>query len=368
MAVLLGTDLINKISQFAPASLALPGDSIGLQVGSPCNEVDGVLFTLDVTIQVLQEAVSLGANWILAHHPLLYRPFEQVDTESPVGQMIKFMLLENLNLYVAHSNLDITTGGVNDVLASSLGLVACKPLISTFSEPSYKLVVFLPKDHYEPVFQNLAAAGAGLIGRYSHCAFAMEGQGSFKPLEGSNPLLGHVGVLEQATELRLEMIVPKRCRKKVIETLLATHPYEEVAYDLYQLNSSLDKYGLGRIGKLNKTMAMPEFIEYVKKVFGVCSLRSVGSLQRDISKVAILGGSGAKYLRKAQEMGADLFITGDIGYHAAQEALALNFLLLDPGHHIEYLVLKSWREQINLPDNVVSYISKVKWDPFNWHL
>lgn len=101
---------------------------------------------------------------------------------------------------------------------------------------SYKLVVFVPQSHIEAVRIAICNAGAGKIGsKYDNCTFMSSGIGTFRPLKGAKPHLGKIGTVERVGEARLETIVPAPKLKKVITAMKKAHPYEEVAYDVYQL-------------------------------------------------------------------------------------------------------------------------------------
>jgi dinuclear metal center YbgI/SA1388 family protein len=335
-----GNELIRVMDTYAPPMLAVEKDRIGLQVGDPQAEVKGILVTLDVNEEVVDEAVRKGANWIVAHHAVIYQPLKALRTDQPAGRMFAKMLAHGIQVYVAHTNLDAADDGVNDVLAKKLGLTNAKVLIAYKEEKLKKLVVTIPVEHHEAVLEAICEAGAGWIGNYSHCTFNVEGTGTFMPREGSDPFIGKQGELEKVKEMRLETILPERLQKPVIEAMLKAHPYEEVAYDIYPLDLKGNPIGFGRIGDLPEPLSLADLAEKVKEAYQVDGLRMVGEPTRVIRKVAILGGSGGRYIMDAKRQGADVYITGDIDYHTAQDALANGLCLLDPGHHVEHHVIE----------------------------
>lgn len=104
--------------------------------------------------------------------------------------------------------------------------------------------------------------------------------------------------------------MPASIEKRVLEAMFKAHPYEEVAYDIYPLDLKGEPLGFGRIGSLPETMKLDEFARFVKDAFECDGVRVVGDPEKEIRKVAILGGSGGRYLRDVKRQGADVYITG----------------------------------------------------------
>ncbi|PZD93923.1 Nif3-like dinuclear metal center hexameric protein [Paenibacillus sambharensis] len=333
-----GQTVVQLMEQLAPKQYAVEGDKIGLQVGTLNKEIRKVLVALDVAEEVVDEAVREGANLIIAHHAVIYRPLAKIDTGTPAGRLYERLIKHDIAVYIAHTNLDVTEGGINDWMADMLGLTGRDALEEVHTDKLYKLVVFVPEDHHERVLEALFHAGAGQIGNYSKCSFNLNGTGTFLPGENTKPYLGEAGQLERAAEVRIETIVPGQLQRKVVQAMLKAHPYEEVAYDLYQLDLKGRTFGLGRVGKLPEPVTLQQLAEQVKQVFEVPALRVVGDLAAQVRKVAVLGGSGARYTRHAIFAGADVLVTGDIDYHTAHDALAAGLSIIDPGHNIEKLM------------------------------
>ncbi|TCS94738.1 Nif3-like dinuclear metal center hexameric protein [Hazenella coriacea] len=363
-----GRDLIRGMNQYAPPHLAVEKDPIGLQVGKPDAEVNGILVTLDVNEEVVDEAIQQGTNWIVAHHPVIYHPLKALRTDHPTGRMFGKLLKHEINVFVAHTNLDATFDGVNDVLAEKLQLEEIQVLIPSQYEKLKKLVVFVPETHRDSVFEAIGNAGAGWIGNYSHCTFQTSGIGTFVPMKGTNPYLGKQNELEKVNEIRIETVIQEANQKQVIEAMLEAHPYEEVAYDIYPLELKGKEQGFGRIGRLHKAMTLKELAEKVKLAYQISGLHSVGDLNQSVQTVAILGGSGGSFIKNAAQMGADVYITGDIGYHTAQDADALGLAILDPGHHVEHLVVERVCEQLKkrLQASIPILASQIDTNPFRF--
>lgn len=343
-----GHEIINLFEKWSPQKYALDGDPVGLHIGQLNRMVEKVLVTLDVNEEVIDEAIENGANLIIAHHPPIFRPLKRIATDTVQGRLIEKCIKNNITVYAAHTNLDVATGGVNDMIADCLGLLETEVLSPTYSESLYKLTVFCPVTHGLEIRLALKDAGAGAVGDYVGCSFTSTGTGRFTPLVGSNPFIGKSGNEEEVAEEKVEVVIPELLRGKVLKAMLAAHPYEEPAYDIIKLDQKVTEMGLGRVGKLTEKMTLEKFAEFVKTAFNLPAVRFVGNPTTEIKKVAVLGGDGNKYIWDAKRSGADVFVTGDLYYHIAHEAEALGLSVVDPGHNIEKVMIKG----------VVNYMTK----------
>jgi len=334
-----GTDMSEKVGsllrlleEFAPKQYAMDWDNVGLQVGGIEDPVSKVLVCLDVTEGVIDEAINNNIDFIISHHPIIFKPIKNIIKENPQGNLIHKAIKNNISIYCGHTNVDIAPGGLNDYLATKLGLQDTSILDVTMTEKLFKLVVFIPEEHQEAVADAIASEGAGHIGNYSNCSFRALGTGTFMALEGTNPFIGERGQLERVQEIRLETIVPEKRLKKVLEKMLDSHPYEEVAYDLYPLSLEGNKVGIGRIGSFREAIKLSILIEKIKLVLKLDSVKVVGDNDSSIKKLCIVNGSGAEYIKAAVMKGCDCLITGDVKYHEAQIALELGLKVIDAGH------------------------------------
>lgn len=333
-----GNQVIQLFEEFAPKHLAIEGDKIGLQIGSLNKEVKRVMVTLDVLESVVDEAIEKQIDLIIAHHPPIFSPLAQVNDRSTAGKITMKCIQHDIAVYVAHTNLDVCSGGVNDWMSEAIGLRDTKVLVPTYEEPVYKLSVFVPSTHAQDVSRALGKAGAGHIGDYADCQFRVSGTGQFTPLEGTDPFIGRPHETEQVDEVKIETVVRESQKKRVLKAMKDAHPYEEVAYDLMRDEIDGHVFGLGRIGRLEQTMTLEQFAEHVKTSFGVEGVRVVGDPRRSIEKVAVLGGDGNKYVSAAHFKGADAYVTGDLYFHVAHDAMALGLAVVDPGHHVESIM------------------------------
>lgn len=342
-----GQTVIQYMEQLAPKHVAEPDDRIGLQLGTLQKDIRTVLVALDVNEEVVEEAIRLGADLIIAHHAIIFRPLKQLQTDTPMGKVYEKLIKHDIAVYISHTNLDVTDGGMNDWMAEVLGMENTLPIHDVHTEQLSKLVVFVPKSHHQEVLDAVLNAGAGWIGNYSHCSFNMEGFGTFIPREGTDPHIGTQGKMERVEEVRIETIVPQSVRSKVVQAMLKAHPYEEVAYDLYAMDLKGRSFGLGRVGKLKEQVTLKELVGIVKEKLDVPHVRVVGDLDRVIKKAAVIGGSGGKFMSGALFKGADVLITGDVDYHTAQDALAAGLAIIDPGHNAEKIMkakVAEWME------------------------
>lgn len=324
--------IIQELDKLAPPKLAEKWDSVGLMVGNPGQEIKKLWTTLDVTLELVEAAARDQVDLIVSHHPLIFKALKQLDMSTASGKIMEKLIKANISVVSAHTNLDNAYGGVNDVLAQTLMLQDIRPLTVDFREQLVKLVVFVPADYEQAVYEAVMAAGAGHIGHYSHCAFVTTGTGSFLPLADTHPFIGQQGQLTRTTEVRLETILPEQLVTPVVEAMIAVHPYEEVAYDLYPLQNQGKSTGLGRIGRI-EPVCLQDFIVTVKKQLHIDWVNVVGQPEQLIGSVAVCGGSGASLIQQAKTRGADVLVTGDVKYHDALEAAELGIAVIDAGHY-----------------------------------
>ncbi|MDN5330964.1 MAG: hypothetical protein PWP45_189 [Tepidanaerobacteraceae bacterium] len=351
--------VINLIEKLAPKKLSLEWDNVGLMVGAGSAKVKKILIVLTVTPGVVDYAVVNGVDLIISHHPVIFKPLNSIRQDLPVGKMIIEAIKHDIAIYSAHTNLDVAKGGINDLLAQKLELENVEVLEKTFEDSLKKIVVYVPKGYEDVVRDSMGNAGAGHIGNYSHCSFNVSGIGTFKPLEGSNPFLGQLGELEKVEEVRIETIAPASRVKKIINAMLKVHPYEEVAYDIYPVENEGCTFGLGRIGYLKTPVTLYELCTIIKQKLEVEFLRVVGEPRKKVSKIALCGGAGGSLISKAIFAGADVYITGDIKYHEAEEAKAAGIALIDAGHYSTEKIILNFlaeylKKELQALDNEVS--------------
>ena len=307
-------------------------DNVGLHAGDRNKEISRIMVALSPGEDAVNAAVEAGVDMLLTHHPLIFRSMKQINSDTATGRSLLKLIRNDVNLYCAHTNLDIAKDGVNDVLAQALELEQVKPLADITHDICYKVVVYVPAGYEEIVRQAMCKAGAGCIGNYSGCTFQAKGTGTFLPGENTNPFIGEAGRMEYAEEYRLETVVPQAVLSAVIRAMEEAHPYEEVAYDVFRLENSGEDRGIGRVGQLKEAVSLAEFLDFTASKLSCNHMTYRGDLSRQIKTVALCGGSGSSYMGAAKKAGADVYVTGDMRYHDAQAADEMDLCVVDAGH------------------------------------
>jgi dinuclear metal center YbgI/SA1388 family protein len=324
------SDIIQALEAFAPPSLQEDFDNVGLLVGDASSDCTGVLVTLDATEAVIEEAISLKCNLVIAYHPIIFKGLKRITGKTYVERTVLKAIGAGISIYAIHTNLDNVQGGMNGKIAQTIGLENVKPLVPRKGVLK-KLYVTVPQTHKEQVREAIFNAGAGHIGNYSDCSFNTEGTGTYRAEEGAKPFLGQVGQLHQESETRIEVVFPSWLEGNILHALLRAHPYEEVAYDLITLDNAHGKVGSGWIGTLPQAMSEEAFLRHLKDVFHLQVIRHSPLLARPVRKVALCGGSGSFLLGPARGAGADWLVTADCKYHEFFGAEG-SIVLADIGH------------------------------------
>ncbi len=323
-------DIIRICEQWAPPGAAWEKDNVGLQIGTTSKRVRKILLALEVNERVVQEAIRKKIDLIIIHHPLFFRPPRALTDSTRQGRIAREIIKRDIALFAMHTNIDRVRNGVSWTLAQQLGLKEIA-FLESLEKSMVKIVTFVPHEETERVSQAMAAAGGGIIGKYTECSFRIDGMGTYRPEIDAKPWAGTPGLLESAEEIRLEMAVPRWNVTAVIDALLQTHPYEEVAYDIYPVDNGSPNYGIGAIGNLSPSLPLTRFLNLVKKNIARDGFRYTVGKTGMIKRVAVCGGSGSEHLNAAIRSGADVFVTADISYHVFQEAEGI-ITLIDAGH------------------------------------
>ncbi|HPO54394.1 MAG TPA: Nif3-like dinuclear metal center hexameric protein [Ignavibacteriaceae bacterium] len=339
-------EILKHIEDWAPPGIAWDKDNPGIQVGSAEARARNVLICLDLTREIVKEAVLNKCNLIISHHPLIFNPIRKIQiSDDPTSQLIELLIKNNITLYSAHTNLDFSKNGVSFQLAKTLGLKNIS-FLKALGEKLVKLVVFVPEDSVEKVSEALFSCGAGIIGEYTGCSFKTRGKGTFRPSESANPAIGKRGKFEEVNEIRLEVVANSWQVMGIVDAMRDAHPYEEPAYDIYPIRNPSTEFGFGAIGELEEGKSENEFLDLVCAKLNANGLKFSPSIGRQIRKVAVCGGSGSELLDQAIACGADAFLTADVRYHTYFNALG-KILLIDGGHfETEVLVFPELKRYI----------------------
>lgn len=347
-----------------PENLAEDYDNVGLIVGDNGKEINKILVTLDMTTDVINEAVDKQIDLIISHHPLIFKPLKKINCTNWISELVYKLIRNNINLYVLHTNYDVAPNGMNDVIAKKLNLNKIEVLSDDKNVNLYKLVVYVPATHENEVRKVLFDCGAGHIGNYDSCSFNTKGIGTFRPLDGSHPFIGEINKQEYVEEIKIETIITQENLNTVIAKMLQVHPYEEPAYDVIKLENKINR-GIGRIGELDKPIMLNEFAVNVKKIFNLDNVTVIGE-NKLIKKVAIVGGAGSEFINIAKKKKCDLIITGDVKHHIAIDALENDISVIDATHYgLEQVFIDDIK---NILENEFKSIEVIRYfnkQPFN---
>lgn len=326
------SEIIKKIEQWAPLSLVDTWDNTGLQIGDPEQMIKGIILSMDVTEDVVEEAIREQSNMIVTHHPFIFRPLDNLILNTYKGRLIKKIISNDILIYNAHTNLDLAVDGINDQLALLFKMKDTEILSEMSTEELVKVAVYVPETHQKNILGALSVSDAGHIGDYSECSFTVKGTGRFKPLSGSNPFIGSTGKLESVAEVRIETIVKKDLLQRTLDMIKEEHPYEEVAFDIFPILNKGKGYGYGRVGNI-EGCSLKGLAEATKALLNLDEIRVYGSRQEIINRIAVCGGAGSDFIRDAAKKGAQVYITGDIKYHDAQLAYEEGIVIIDGTHY-----------------------------------
>lgn len=324
-------EITRIIETFAPLAFQESYDNAGLIIGHSDDEISGILITLDITEELLDEAIRKNANLIVAHHPIIFSGLKKLNGRNYIERCVAKAIKNDLAIYASHTNLDSVFGGVNSKICEKLNLQNCR-MLSPAPNFLKKLVTFVPSADADKVRKTLFDAGAGDIGNYDSCSYNLDGKGTFRGNELTSPYVGEKNQLHVEEETRIETIFPKHLQSGIISALLKAHPYEEAAYDIYPLDNDFAQAGIGMIGELAEPVDEVQFLRKLKNIFGCPVIRHTRVLEKSIKKVAVCGGSGSNYLSKAIAQKADIFITGDFKYHQFFDA-EQQIIIADIGHY-----------------------------------
>ena len=319
------------LEELAPLSYQESYDNAGLIVGNPNDEVKGILVTLDSTEDVIEEAIQKGCNVIIAHHPIVFKGLKKITGKNYVERTIIKAIKNDVAIYATHTNLDNVTNGVSFKIAEVLGLEEVK-ILSPKKELLKKLIVFVPLNNTQAVLDALHKAGAGTVGNYSHVSFRGEGTGSFRPNEKAKPAIGEANKQEEVKENRVEVIFPAYLENQIVAAMIRAHEYEEVAYDIFSLDSPNKEVGSGAIGVLPIAISEIDFLNHLKQKMKTSVIRYTRLFGKPIRKVAVCGGAGSFLLNDAIRAGADIFVTADYKYHEFFDA-ENHLIIADIGHY-----------------------------------
>lgn len=360
--------IIQALEQLAPPSLQESYDNSGLITGNPEQMIQKAILTLDCTEAVIEEAIQVQAQLIIAHHPIIFSGLKKLNGSTYVERTVIKAIKNDIAIYALHTNLDNMLYGVNHKIADKLGLQSTRSVLKPMYNQLCKLHTYITEDKADELRNALFKAGAGQIGHYSECSFNIIGEGTFKGDGQSNPALGRPLVREHARELKIEIILPIWRKNEVLESLRKAHYYEEVAYELYPTLNAHQEVGSGLIAELHTPMKETDFLQLIRSKLHTGVIRHSGLTGKFIKRVAICGGAGIFLLSDAIRKEADVFITSDVKYHEFFDADS-NILLCDIGHYeSEQFTVEIFQELLNdkFP-TFAALFSKTNTNPVNYY-
>ena len=359
-------ELLQEIENHIPLNYAESFDNVGLLVGNPKQEISGVLISHDTTENVVEEAISKKMNLIVSFHPIIFKGLKTLTGKNYVERIVMKAIKHDIAIYAMHTALDNQKFGVSGILADKLGLINQKVLLPQ-PKTLRQLVTYAPVADAEKVRQALFDAGAGKIGNYAECSYNIKGIGTFKALEGANPYIGEIEKRQEEPEERISVIFPKHLQSKILQNLFKNHPYEEVAYEVFELLNDNQNIGLGIVGELKNAVDELDFLLSLKKNLNLNCIRYSKLRQKPIKKVAVLGGSGAFAIESAKYSGADIYVTSDIKYHEFYQA-ENKLIIADIGHfESEQYTKRYLYEQLTKKiRNFAVALSEINTNPINY--
>jgi dinuclear metal center YbgI/SA1388 family protein len=368
------SSLVDLLHGWYPPGTADSWDAVGLVAGDPDQDVRKVLLAVDPTLPVAEEAAAWGADLLLVHHPLFLKGVHGVARTTPKGRTLGVLQDAGCALLTAHTNADQAVDGVSEALALALGLGGLRPVTAATDQRLDKLTTYVPVADAEAVRRAVATAGAGVLGDYDSASFSTPGEGRFRPLAGAHPAIGEVGTLEVVDEVRIECVLPRAARARVVAAMLAVHPYEEPAYDVVELaDPGTAATGSGRIGTVEET-TLGAFADRVARALPRTAqgVRVAGDPARPVRRVAVCGGAGDFLLDAVRQTDADVYVTSDLRHHPASEFLEHDGpALVDVAHwaaESTWLPVVARRLGDGAGTTVEARVSTVCTDPWTLHL
>ena len=323
--------VIGHLESVAPPSLQENYDNAGLLTGNANWECTGILCVLDSTEDVIEEAIQKKCNLVVAHHPIIFGGLKKINGKNYVERTVIKAIKNDIAIYAIHTNLDNVIDGVNGRMADKLGLIN-RAILAPKAGILKKLITFVPVEFNEKLKQAIFQAGGGHIGNYSECSFGVEGTGTYKAGEHTKPFAGERNQLHKEPETRIEILFPAHLETTIIQAMKETHPYEEVAYDIITLSNDHPQVGSGLLGELPKPVPEKDFLDNLKKQFGLEVVRHTALRGQSVQKIGLCGGAGSFLISKALAAGVDAFVTADMKYHEFFDADG-RLLICDIGHY-----------------------------------
>ena len=361
-------EILDYFDELVPRVYQESYDNSGLLIGDVNTDISSCLIALDCTEAIIDEAITVGANLIIAHHPIIFGGLKSLTGKNYVERTVIKAIKNDIAIFVAHTNLDNVNFGVSKKICDKLELQKTKVLAPKTKLLS-KLEVFVPETHAKGLREELSKVGAGSIGDYDSCSFTTAGEGRFRGKDDARPFIGEIGKEIIVQEKKIEVIFPKHLSDKILSVMKEIHPYEEVAYYLTDLANQYSEVGSGMFGELKEGLSLQSFLAYLKDKMGLKSIKYT-TYQPDafVKRVAVCGGAGSFMLNNAKAVGADVFITGDFKYHEFFDAED-NIVIADIGHYESEVFTKELFYELMTKKfpNIAVALAKTSTNPIDYY-
>ncbi len=315
-------DIVKRIEKKYPKNHAESWDNVGLLVGRKDSEVKKIQISLDATEEVIKKAVENSVDMIITHHPMIFSPVKSITDGNLLGNKVLTLIENKIALYTAHTNLDSTLGGLNDLVCEKLGWNDSRVIEEEYYN-IFKLGVYIPQDIYDKTIKIIDKAKLELNG-YEGVSYLSDSTERYKK----------EGEIQESKQYKLEIIGEKGKLMEVLNSIRKVHPYDEAAYEIHPIDNNYLKNGIGRYTTLKEKTSVIDLAKDIKSKLGISDIRLISRDEtREIKKIALVNGSGMSFYKKIKRMNIDLFITGDIKYHEALDAIEDGIDLLDIGHY-----------------------------------
>lgn len=326
-----------------PINLAESWDNVGILVGEEQKEISKIQISLDLTLEVIENAVKNEVDLIITHHPFIFSPLKKINNSSIEGKKILKLIQNNIAVYTLHTNLDSAKDGLNSYIAEKLGAANSK-VISEQIDDVFKMAVYIPISYFSEIIEIINKSKNLVLNGYKNVSYSSTTEERLQFEDGINI----------SESMKTEVLGSRNQLNALLNEIKKKHPYEEPAYEIIKTEN---KYptgkGLGRYFSLEKSLKVKEYVNEIKTKLNIPNIKLVGDLESEIKKVAVVNGSGMSFLKKVLKIKADLFITGDIKYHEALDSKELGINLIDLGHYesevfFSDLIIKTLRREKSL--------------------
>lgn len=302
--------IISALEAFAPRALQESWDNSGLQIAPPpgCDECTGVMLCLDVSEDIIDEAVANGCNLIVSHHPLIFKGLKSLTGRTRPEILTARALRAGVAVYSAHTSLDSTVGGISHAMAARLGAKVRRPLVPSAMHME-RISVICAREDAEDVRLIL-------LDKIDDHILSAPVEGNDLKITTNSDGIPSITPLHTALT-RVEADVPAMHSTEVCNALSLFSGHAPLRISVERLADSVNGYGLGVVADFDEAVDMRRLADMIREQFGLSKLRASRAANANVKvrRIALCGGSGGEFIRDAISSGATAYITGDVRYH-----------------------------------------------------